>query len=125
MDDAAGETPSSRLARLGRPGTDSYSVDTPKNSVYVFFDASDERSIITLDYTMETERSVQDVGEVYWQYIGAQWEVASDDVTMTLALPVPQDVAVLRARTCAPGDTGRSTAWSLNADGTVDYKIRT
>ncbi len=109
----------------GGPGKDSYSVDTPKNSVYVFFDASDERRIIELDYTVANgAQAYQDVGEVYWQYIGSQWEEASDDVTMTLALPVPQGTEV------QPGENVR--AWghgpldgvvTVNADGTVTYKV--
>ena len=36
----------------GGPGKDSYSFDAPKNSVYVFFNASDDRRIIDLAYTV-------------------------------------------------------------------------
>lgn len=109
----------------GGPGNDSYSLDAPKNSVYVFFNASDERRIIELDYTVVNgAQAFQDVGEVYWQYVGSQWEEDSDNVTMTLALPVPQGSEV------TPGDTVR--AWghgpldgkvTVNADGTVTYQV--
>lgn len=109
----------------GGPGNDSYSFDAPMNSVYVFFNASDDRRIIELDYTVENgAQAYNDVGEVYWKYIGSQWEEASDDVTMTLALPVPQGTEVV------PGENVR--AWghgpldgkvTVNADGTVTYTV--
>lgn len=109
----------------GGPGVDSYSFDAPMNSVYVFFNASDERCIIELDYTViNGAQAFQDVGEVYWQYIGSQWAEASDNVTMTLALPVPQGTEV------NPGENVR--AWghgpldgkvTVNADGTVTYTV--
>lgn len=109
----------------GGPGVDSYSFDAPMNSVYVFFHASDERCIIELDYTVVNgAQAFQDVGEVYWQYVGSQWAEASDNVTMTLALPVPQGTEV------EPGQNVR--AWghgpldgkvTVNADGTVTYTV--
>ena len=74
----------------GGPGKDSYSFDAPKNIVYVFFNASDDRRIIELDYTVVNgAQAYSDIGEVYWKYVGSQWKEASDNVTMTLALPVP------------------------------------
>lgn len=109
----------------GGPGNDSYSFDAPKNSVYVFFNASDDRRIIELDYTVVNgAQAFQDVGEVYWQYIGSEWAEDSDNITMTLALPVPQGTEV------QPGENVR--AWghgpldgtvTVNADGTVMYRV--
>lgn len=109
----------------GGPAVTAYSFDEPQNSLYVFFDASDTRMMVELDYTvLNGVQSFEDVGEVYWQYIGSQWEEASDNVTMTLTLPVPQGTEV------APGDNVR--AWghgpldgtvSVNADGSVTYSV--
>lgn len=109
----------------GGPGKDAYSFDAPKNSVYVFFNASDERRIIELDYTVVNgAQAYEDVGEVYWKYIGSQWEANSDNVTMTLALPVPQGTEV------DPGNNVQ--AWghgpldgtvTVNADGSVTYRV--
>lgn len=109
----------------GGPGTDSYSFDEPMDTVYAFFNASDEKLMIELDYTVVNGvQAYKDIGEIYWKYVGDQWAEASSDVTMTLALPVPQDTEVV------PGDNVR--AWghgpldgtvAINADGTVTYKV--
>ena len=109
----------------GGPGTDAYSVDAPKNTVYAFFNASSEKLMIELDYTVVNGvQAYKDVGEVLWKYVADQWEEASENVTMTLALPVPQGVEVV------PGDNVR--AWghgpldgslSINADGSVTYTV--
>lgn len=109
----------------GGPGTDSYSVDSPKNTAYVFFDATDESVIIELDYTVTNgAQAYKDVGEVYWKYIGSQWAEPSENVTMTFSLPVPQGTEV------NAGDNVR--AWGhgpldgsvkVNADGTIVYTV--
>ena len=53
----------------GGPGTDAYSVDAPKNTVYAFFDVSDEKAVIELDYTVVNGvQAYKDVAEVNWKY---------------------------------------------------------
>lgn len=109
----------------GGPGGNAFSLDAPKNTVYAFFNASDEKAIIELDYTVVNGvQAYKDVAEVYWKYIGSQWEESSANITMTLALPVPQGVEV------KAGDNVR--AWghgpldgtvAVNADGTVTYVV--
>ena len=90
----------------GGPGKDSYSFDAPKNSVYVFFNASDDRRIIELDYTVVNgAQAYSDIGEVYWKYVGSQWKEASDNVTMTLALP---------ACCCSPGRCAPTSSTDAN-----------
>ena len=109
----------------GGPGTDAYSFDAAMNTVYAFFDATDERVVIELDYTVVNGvQAYRDVGEMYWRYVGSKWQEASSDVTMVVALPVPQGTEVV------PGENVR--AWghgpldgtvSVNADGTVTYVV--
>lgn len=109
----------------GGPATESYSVDSPMNTVYVFSDFEDAEDIIELDYTIVNGvQAYKDVGEVYWQYVGSQWAEPSENVTMTCALPVPQGTEV------TAGDNVR--AWghgpldgtvTINADGTVSYTV--
>lgn len=107
----------------GGPGRDSFSLDSPKNTVYVFFDAADEIVNIKLDYTIVNGvTAYKDVGEVYWKYVSDQWAEASENITMTLRVPVPAGTTV------TPGDNVR--AWGhgpltgdvkVNPDGTVLY----
>ena len=109
----------------GGPGTNAYSFDSPQNTVYVFFNASDEKRIVELDYTVVNGvQAYKDVADIYWKYIGDKWAESSENVTMTLALPVPQGVTV------TPGDNVR--AWGhgpldgtvqVNTDGTVTYQV--
>ncbi|MCL2827066.1 MAG: DUF2207 domain-containing protein [Eggerthellaceae bacterium] len=109
----------------GGPGKDAYSVDTPLDTAYVFFEASDEELTVTFDYTIVNGvQAYQDVADLYWKYISDQWQENSQNVTMTLTLPVPAGVTV------TPGDNVR--AWghgpldgtlAFNADGTISYKV--
>lgn len=109
----------------GGPGIDAYSFDQARNAVHVFFDASGGQRLIELDYTVENGvNAYSDVGEVYWQFIGTQWDVASENVEMTLMLPMPADATVV------PGDNVR--AWGhgpqggqvkVNEDGSIVYTV--
>ena len=97
----------------GGPGNTSYSFDEPKNTVYVFFNKDDQNAIIQLDYTVKlAAQSYSDVGELYWQFVGSGWAEASDNVTMTLHLPVAS------GQTVTAGDNVR--AWGHGPlNGTV------
>lgn len=109
----------------GGPSTEAFSVDTPQNTVYAFFAASDERIIVELDYTIiNGVQAYEDVGEMYWRYVASGWQEDSENVTMTLALPVPRGVDVV------PGDNVR--AWghgpldgslTINEDGSITYTV--
>ena len=109
----------------GGPSKDAYSVDTPKDTVYVFFSAHDEQLTIALDYTIVNgAQAYKDVAELYWKYVGSQWAEDSHDVSMTLTLPVPERVVV------TPGENVR--AWghgpltgnlSFTSDGSLVYKV--
>ena len=109
----------------GGPGKDAYSVDSPKNTVYVFFGNTPKRIVVELDYTITNMAQMyDDVAEVYWRYVGSQWSAPSENVTATLQLPLPQGTTV------TPGDNVR--AWghgpldgtvSVNADGSVTCTV--
>ena len=88
----------------GGPDKDAYSVDAPKNTVYVFFGNKPSKVVVELDYTITNMAQMyDDVAEVYWQYLGSQWSAPSENVTATLQLPVPQGVSI------EPGENVR--AW--------------
>ncbi|MEG0777127.1 MAG: DUF2207 domain-containing protein, partial [Raoultibacter sp.] len=109
----------------GGPGYESYSVDAPKNTTYVFLNVSDAKRIITFDYTVENAiGAYRDVGELYWQYVGTAWKEPSDNVSMTVSLPVAAGAEI------KPGENVR--AWghgpldgtvAINADGSISYHV--
>ncbi|MEG2459033.1 MAG: DUF2207 domain-containing protein [Raoultibacter sp.] len=109
----------------GGPGVDSYSVDAPKNTTYVFLNVSDASRVITIDYTVTNAiGAYKDVGELYWQYVGTAWEEVSRNVAMTVSLPVPVNTVV------TPGENVR--AWghgpldgkiAVGTDGVLSYQV--
>lgn len=109
----------------GGPGKDSYSVDSPKNTVYVFFGSQPKRVVVELDYTITNMAQVyDDVSEVYWQYLGSAWAVPSENVTTTLQLPLPQGVTVDPGENVhAWGHGPLSGSVSVNADGSVTCTV--
>ncbi len=83
----------------GGPGKDSYSMDSPSNTVYVFFGSEPHCIVVELDYTITNMAQVyDDMTEVYWQYLGSQWSSDSCNVTATLQLPLPQGAVVEPAK---------------------------
>ena len=110
----------------GGPGRDAYSIDKTQDTVYVFFSASDEQLTVIFDYTVvNAVQAYEDTAELYWKFITEQWEEASQNVTMTLTLPVPTGTAV------TPGENVR--AWghgpfdgtlAFNDDGSILYQVK-
>ena len=98
----------------GGPKGDAYSVDRARDTVYVFFDATDERRLIEIDYTVTNGvTAYSDVGEIEWKFISSRWDVDSENVTLTVSLPVPSGASAV------PGSNVR--AWGHGpADGVVE-----
>lgn len=109
----------------GGPGRACYSIDSSLHSVYVFFNVDDEALIVQLSYSVTNAVTVYgDVAELYWQYVGSQWEEPSRDVQCTIALPMPEGVQV------EPGEN--VYAWGhgpldgvveIEGDGVVSYDV--
>lgn len=109
------------LREEGGPGSVVYSFDEPENTVYVFLDETDSQIVVELTYVIQdAAQAYSDVGELYWQFVGDQWEQGASNITMTLTLPAPAQATV------EPGETVR--AWGhgpldstveINTDGTV------
>lgn len=109
----------------GGPSRDAYPFDSARDTVYAFFDVTDGSVVFEVDY--EVANAVQpydDVAELYWKYVGDQWAGASEDVSLTIALPVPEGATV------TPGENVR--AWGhgpldgvveVKPDGTVTYQV--
>lgn len=79
--------------------------------------------IVEIDYTIVNGvAAYEDVGEVYWKYVSDEWGVASEQVTMTLTLPVPQGVSVVAGDNVhAWGHGPQNGTFSVNDDGTITY----
>lgn len=75
----------------GGPSQSAYSVDTETKSVYVFFDADDEMRTFTIDYTIDKVAiAYADTADLLWQYVGDKWKEDSENISVTLSLPVPE-----------------------------------
>lgn len=109
----------------GGPGTDSYSLDSPRNTMYLFFSASDETMEVLFEYrVINGVQAYKDVADVYWKYVADGWEVASDNVTMTLTVPVPDGASVeagSNVRAWGHGPLDGQVA--VNDDGTITYEV--
>lgn len=109
----------------GGPGTTAYSFDQPKNTVYVFFNVRDESDTIQLDYTVtKAAQAYSDVGELYWQFVGSGWAEDSNNVSMTLSLPVASGATVTAGENVRAWGHGPLNATvNINSDGTVSYQV--
>ena len=109
----------------GGPGNVSYSLDEAQDTVYVFFHETDSRIVVQLDYTVEkAAQAYSDVGEIYWQFVPSGWAENSDNVTMTLSLPVPAGQGVVAGDNVRAWGHGPLNATvSINDDGTVSYDV--
>ena len=109
----------------GGPGNVSYSMDEGKETLYVFFNESNSRIVVQLDYTVQkAAQAYSDVGEVYWKFVGDSWGADSENVSMTIKLPVAagQDV-VAGSNVRAWGHGPLNAAVSIGDDGTISYQI--
>lgn len=109
----------------GGPGTTCYSFDSPKNTVYVFFNVVDESRTITVDYTVTNAVGAwKDVGELYWKYVAPGWQENSENVTMTVKLPIPAGTAAVAGeniRAWGHGPLDGNVA--INSDGSITYTV--
>lgn len=109
----------------GGPDGVAYSLDQAENTVYLFLNAADEQVIATVDYTIvDGVAAYSDAGEVYWQFVGSKWSQDSENVTMTLSLPVPPGEAVQageNVRAWAHGPLDATV--EFQDDGTVKYAV--
>lgn len=81
----------------GGPGKASYSFDGAEDAVYVFFSVSDEIADITLHYRVANAVQVySDTAELYWQFVGDGWAEDSDNVSLSLSLPIAQGADIVK-----------------------------
>lgn len=109
----------------GGPGYTSYSFDSPQQTIYVFFDAADEDISITIDYTVVDAVSVyQDIGELYWQFIGSDWDVDSRNVSCNITLPAQTGTEIIPGENVyAWGHGPLDATVEIQPNGTVEYYV--
>lgn len=84
----------------GGPGKTAYSFDGVEDAVYVFFDLGDETADITLHYTVLNAVQVySDTAELYWQFVGDGWAEDSENISLTLDLPIPSGADIVKGET--------------------------
>ena len=100
----------------GGPGGDQYAIDKNHDTVYCFSHYSNGVYSVTVDYQYTNAVTVYtDVTELYWQFIGKNMEVDSNDVSLKVTLPVPAGQSVVG------GDNVR--AWGHGPlDGNVGFQ---
>ena len=109
----------------GGPGGEAYSFDEPLDTLYVFFEASDEAITVSIDYTVVNGVSAyDDMGEFYWKYITDGWAVDSQNVTATVTLPVPEGETVTPEENAfAWGHGPLNGSVHFQDDGSIIYRV--
>lgn len=102
-----------------------WSYDETFNTVYAFFDISDEKVAFQLEYVVNNGvRVYNDVAELYWQFVGSGWAVDSSNVEASIALPVPAGAEVVAGDTVRAWGHGPLDAEvAIQPDGVVDFDV--
>ncbi len=113
-----------RWREEGGPGGQAYSVDDYYSSVdpYVFFNISDEKVIVTLNYqVIDAINTYSDVAELYWKFVGPDWGETSHDVNLVVTLPKPAGLNLSEGDVRAWGHGNLTGTVELKDDGTVVF----
>lgn len=72
------------------PDSLSYSFDNPENTLYVFCaDTSNTTVVFEIDYIIKDAAVLySDYGELFWQFVSPEWAEASQNVSLSLKLPL-------------------------------------
>lgn len=116
----------SRWRDAGGPQTvPAWSYDEVFNTVYAFFDVSDEKVAFQLEYSvLNGVRVYNDVAELYWQFVGSGWAVSSSNVEASISLPVPAGEEVVAGDTVRAWGHGPLDAQvAIQPSGVVDFDV--
>ena len=79
----------------GSPGDGYWAYDAEDDTIYAFSATADETKTFVFDYTYtHAITCYDDTAELYWQFIASGWDVDSNDVTLTVSLPVAEGESV-------------------------------
>ena len=84
----------------GGPSKAAYSFDGAEDAVYVFYNFDDEEATVTLNYrVLNAVQIYNDTAELYWQFVGKGWAEDSDNISLTLNMPVPAGEKIVKGET--------------------------
>lgn len=102
-----------------------YSIDESNNTVYTFFEAEGETVVLTLDYTVENGVQVwKDVAELNWTVLSSNWEIDSDNLTVSFQLPVATNALVSPGKNVNAWSHGpQNGTIAVTESGVVLYEV--
>ena len=109
----------------GGPASGHYSVDVAENTVYAFSTTEDAKKTFVFDFTYTNAvTQYDDVSVLYWQFVGPNWDVDTEDVNAYVHLPVPPGQSVIGGENVyAFGHGNLNGSVSFNADGIVGFAV--
>ena len=109
----------------GGPASGHYSVDVAENTVYAFSTTEDAKKTFVFDFTYTNAvTQYDDVSVLYWQFVGPNWDVDTEDVNAYVHLPVPPGQSVIGGENAyAFGHGNLNGSVSFDADGVVDFAV--
>lgn len=110
----------------GGPYQTCYSFDVAKNKIYAFGRYDDEKVAFKFDYTITNCIEVAaDVAELYWKFVGADWDESSENVTCDIHIPSAADSSSTNVRAWAHGPlSGKVSIESANLVKLTINKVR-
>ena len=109
----------------GGPASGHYSVDVAENTVYAFSTTEDAKKTFVFDFTYTNAvTQYDDVSVLYWQFVGPNWDVDTEDVNAYVHLPVPPGQSVIGGENVyAFGHGNLNGSVSFDADGIVGFAV--
>lgn len=108
----------------GAPSQHAYAMDLANDALYTFFGATQGEYVVEIDYTIYNfAAAYEDTAEISWRYLTSSWPAASENVTVTVSLPLPLDAEVTPGQNVrAWGHGPASGNLSVSVDGSIVCK---
>lgn len=108
-----------------RPSADAFSFDSPMSTLYVFSSWSDTRAIVEIEYAVAAGIQVyDDMAQIEWRYVSETWPVDAQNLSLTIALPMPSGVTAVSGKNVfAWGHGPAEGELSIGSDGVVTYSV--
>lgn len=109
----------------GGPSSGSFAVDELYDTVCAFSNTTDATKTFVFDYTYTNAvTQYTDASVLYWQFIGPNWDVDTQNVTASLHLLVPQGQTVEPGgNVCAFGHGNITGNVGFASDGAIDFEV--